>query len=123
MGSEAIVEWRLSRATRCLQRSCGVVARVDEPERFNLVLGHPAVADVAVIGVPDELLGEAIEAGRPIERFRSSILPPWASSSDRTMDSHLRNLRAKLNAAGCTDAVDTMHGIGIRMGPCRGEAA
>lgn len=43
--------------------------------------------------------------------------------SDRTMDSHLRNLRAKLNAAGCTDAVDTMHGIGIRMGPCSGAAA
>lgn len=40
--------------------------------------------------------------------------------SDRTMDSHLRNLRAKLNAAGCRDAVETMHGIGIRMGPCRG---
>lgn len=40
--------------------------------------------------------------------------------SDRTMDSHLRNLRAKLAAAGCFDAVETMHGIGIRMGPCRG---
>ena len=40
--------------------------------------------------------------------------------SDRTMDSHLRNLRAKLKAAGCADAVDTMHGIGIRMGPCAG---
>lgn len=38
--------------------------------------------------------------------------------SDRTMDSHLRNLRAKLKAAGCADAVETMHGIGIRMGPC-----
>lgn len=40
--------------------------------------------------------------------------------SDRTMDSHLRNLRAKLGAAGCSDAVETMHGIGIRMGPCTG---
>jgi len=42
--------------------------------------------------------------------------------SDRTMDSHLRNLRAKLAAAGCLDAVETMHGIGIRMGPCHGDA-
>ncbi|MBT8411362.1 MAG: response regulator transcription factor [Octadecabacter sp.] len=40
--------------------------------------------------------------------------------SDRTMDSHLRNLRAKMGAAGCPDAVETMHGIGIRMGPCQG---
>ena len=43
--------------------------------------------------------------------------------SDRTMDSHLRNLRAKLGAAGCGDAIETMHGIGIRMGPCTGAPA
>ena len=41
--------------------------------------------------------------------------------SDRTLDSHLRNLRAKLAAAGCVDAVETVHGVGIRMGPCLGE--
>ncbi len=40
--------------------------------------------------------------------------------SDRTMDSHLRNLRAKLGQAGCPDAVETIHGVGIRMGPCAG---
>ncbi len=40
--------------------------------------------------------------------------------SDRTMDSHLRNLRAKLTAAGCSDAIETVHGVGIRMGACRG---
>ncbi|WP_299619827.1 response regulator transcription factor [uncultured Tateyamaria sp.] len=38
--------------------------------------------------------------------------------SDRTLDSHLRNLRAKLAQAGCDDAIETVHGIGIRMGPC-----
>ncbi len=43
--------------------------------------------------------------------------------SDRTMDSHLRNLRAKLGGAGCADAVETMHGIGIRMGACEGRVA
>ncbi|WP_341368586.1 response regulator transcription factor [Yoonia sp. BS5-3] len=39
--------------------------------------------------------------------------------SDRTMDSHLRNLRAKLTKAGCGDAIETVHGVGIRMGACR----
>ena len=38
--------------------------------------------------------------------------------SDRTMDSHLRNLRAKLSQAGCAEAIETVHGVGIRMGPC-----
>lgn len=40
--------------------------------------------------------------------------------SDRTLDSHLRNLRAKLALAGCPDAIDTLHGVGLRMGPCQG---
>lgn len=40
--------------------------------------------------------------------------------SDRTVDSHLRNLRAKLAEAGCPDAIDTVHGVGVRMGPCQG---
>ncbi|MEM9785605.1 MAG: response regulator transcription factor [Pseudomonadota bacterium] len=39
--------------------------------------------------------------------------------SDRTMDSHLRNLRSKLAKAGCADAIETVHGVGIRMGACR----
>lgn len=38
--------------------------------------------------------------------------------SDRTMDSHLRNLRAKLSGAGCVDAIETVHGVGVRMGLC-----
>jgi two-component system OmpR family response regulator len=40
--------------------------------------------------------------------------------SDRTMDSHLRNLRGKLADAGCRDAIQTVHGVGVRMGQCRG---
>ncbi len=38
--------------------------------------------------------------------------------SERTLDSHLRNLRAKLAQAGCQDAIQTLHGVGIRMGSC-----
>lgn len=38
--------------------------------------------------------------------------------SDRTLDSHLRNLRAKLHGAGCADVIETLHGVGIRMGRC-----
>lgn len=40
-------------------------------------------------------------------------------ANDRTAESHLRNLRRKLADAGCGDAIETLHGIGIRMGPCR----
>ena len=38
--------------------------------------------------------------------------------SERTIDSHLRNLRSKLAKAGCNNAIETLHGIGFRMGSC-----
>lgn len=38
--------------------------------------------------------------------------------SDRTLDSHLRNLRAKLSQAGCEGAIETLHGQGMRLGAC-----
>ena len=36
--------------------------------------------------------------------------------SDRTLDSHLRNLRRKLAEAGAPEALRTVHGVGIGMG-------
>ncbi|MGB0798629.1 MAG: response regulator transcription factor [Planktomarina sp.] len=42
--------------------------------------------------------------------------------SERTLDSHIRNLRGKLADVGCHDALETLHGVGIRMGACRGTA-
>ncbi|HTV70898.1 MAG TPA: response regulator transcription factor [Rhizobiaceae bacterium] len=38
--------------------------------------------------------------------------------SDRTIDSHIRNIRAKFAAAGCADVVETVHGVGFRLGRC-----
>jgi two-component system OmpR family response regulator len=35
--------------------------------------------------------------------------------SDRTLDSHIRNLRQKLATAGCVDVIETVHGVGMRM--------
>jgi two-component system OmpR family response regulator len=40
--------------------------------------------------------------------------------ADRTVDSHIRNIRAKLASAGCADAIDTVHGVGFRLGKCGG---
>lgn len=39
--------------------------------------------------------------------------------SDRTIDSHIRNIRSKLAKAGCQDSIVTVHGVGLRMGSCR----
>ena len=42
--------------------------------------------------------------------------------SDRTIDSHVRNLRGKLRAAGCGDAIRTVHSVGFQLAACTGEA-
>ena len=39
--------------------------------------------------------------------------------SDRTIDSHIRNLRAKYAKAGCKELIETLHGVGYKLGPCR----
>jgi two-component system OmpR family response regulator len=41
--------------------------------------------------------------------------------ADRTIDSHIRNIRAKMAAAGCENVIETVHGVGFRLGRC--EAA
>lgn len=40
--------------------------------------------------------------------------------SDRTIDSHIRNIRAKLATAGCSNVLETVHGVGFRLGACDG---
>ncbi|WP_136656456.1 response regulator transcription factor [Nitratireductor sp. XY-223] len=38
--------------------------------------------------------------------------------SDRTIDSHIRNLRSKFAAAGCSDVIETVPRLGFRLGAC-----
>ncbi|WP_125661087.1 response regulator transcription factor [Sphingomonas sp. 2R-10] len=45
---------------------------------------------------------------------------PGFAITDRTVDSHVRNLRAKFVAAGGDDVIETRAGIGYRLGTCGG---
>jgi two-component system OmpR family response regulator len=42
--------------------------------------------------------------------------------SDRTIDSHIRNIRAKLAALNCDNVIETIHGVGFRLGRCEPQA-
>ncbi|MEW6148963.1 MAG: response regulator [Bradyrhizobium sp.] len=42
--------------------------------------------------------------------------------SDRTIDSHIRNIRAKLAALACENVIETIHGVGFKLGRCEKEA-
>jgi two-component system OmpR family response regulator len=64
-------------------------------------------------------------ASHPAQVFTRDIIidrlhGPGFAITDRTIDSHIRNLRAKFAAAGGGDAIETRAGIGYRIGPCQG---
>jgi len=48
---------------------------------------------------------------------------PGFAMTDRTIDSHVRNLRAKFARIGAADLIETRPGIGYRIGGCTGAEA
>ena len=44
---------------------------------------------------------------------------PGIHVSDRTVDSHVRHIRAKFEEAGCGNVIETVHGVGYKLGDCR----
>jgi two-component system OmpR family response regulator len=67
-------------------------------------------------------------AGHPARVFsRDAIIDrlhgPGFAVTDRTIDSHIRNLRHKFAGVGGADLIETRAGIGYRIGPCRGAAS
>jgi two-component system OmpR family response regulator len=39
--------------------------------------------------------------------------------SDRTIDSHIRHIRAKFDAVGCKKIIETLHGVGYKLSSCQ----
>jgi len=69
-------------------------------EAENILIGHPKVADVAVIGVPNEDFGEEVKA----------VVQPanWADANDETAAELLEFIRGQLSAIKCPRSIDFM---------------
>ena len=79
--------------------------------------GQPVSLTVTEFGILRTL------AAMPSKVFsRDSIIDrlrgPGFALTERTIDSHVRNLRAKFDAVGGRDLVETRPGIGYRIGSC-----
>lgn len=78
--------------------------------------------EVALTGTEFQLLEQLMTDPSRLATRSALIASLWGAQSavsDRTLDSHLRNLRRKLAEAGCAGAVQTVHGQGMRLGTCR----
>jgi len=67
------------------------------------------------------LLRELMRRPQHVRDRNSLIASVYAANgqvSDRTVDSHIRHIRSKFEAAGCQCIIETLHGVGYRLGQC-----
>jgi two-component system OmpR family response regulator len=57
------------------------------------------------------------------EQLMSASYGPGIHVADRTIDSHVRNIRAKFTAEGASGIITTVHGVGFRLGLRSGVGA
>lgn len=115
----------VARIKAILKRAGGIAAPVQthgalvlDPARHDCRVADLAVALTAIEA---QLLAALMAKPGEVLRRPQLVAAVWGARSDvadRTLDSHIRNLRAKLAAAGLPQAVETLHGVGLRMGPC-----
>lgn len=79
--------------------------------------------DTAVPTTATEFQLLTLLASMPNKVFSRDAIIDWLRGpgfavTDRTIDSHVRNLRAKFGRAGCDDLIETRAGIGYRLGSC-----
>jgi two-component system OmpR family response regulator len=124
----------VARVGAILKRAKAVAASAPEQEgvlrRGALTLDAPRFqAEYAGAPVPLTALEFAIMrmlAARPgivfsRDRIMDAAYADNVHVSDRTIDSHVRNIRAKFAAVGCASAIDTVHGVGFRLGDLSGR--
>ena len=65
------------------------------------------------------LLSMARQPRRVFSRddLMKAVYAPGIHVSDRTLDSHVRHVRAKLTACGAEGLIETVHGVGFRLTP------
>jgi two-component system OmpR family response regulator len=76
-------------------------------------------ADVPLTATEFQLLLTLARQPRRVfgrDELMRAVYAPNIHVSDRTLDSHIRHVRAKLAAAGAGRLIKTVHGVGFRLG-------
>lgn len=94
-----------------------------DPDAWTARWGQDEVAlTVTEFGILRVLMGGAARVFSR-DMIIDHLHGPGFAITDRTIDSHVRNLRGKFAALGGCDVVETRAGVGYRLGPCLGQSA
>lgn len=115
----------VARVRAILKRSAGPVAQVLGRGALGLDLKARTCrvegAEVALTATEFQMLATLMAEPDRLMTRPALVAALWGAGSqvaDRTLDSHLRNLRRKLAEAGLAQAIETVHGQGMRLGDC-----
>jgi DNA-binding response OmpR family regulator len=108
---------------------CDRAARGEPPRRFGDLVIDPAAREVLLGGAPVELTRTEFDllqvlAARPKAAFtrRQLVDAVWGEDwvgDEHLVDVHVGHLRRKLAEIADLAFVDTLRGVGYRMGPAR----
>ena len=112
----------VARVKAILKRTSGPVAQVLTRGALSLDLRARSCtahgAPLALTATEFQLLAAFMaEPDRLMTRAAlvTALWGPGSQVADRTLDSHLRNLRRKLSEAGLAEVIETLHGQGMRL--------
>jgi two-component system OmpR family response regulator len=92
--------------------------QLDPAQHAASYAGRP----VALTATEFALLKELLRRPQHVRDRNSLIAGVYAANgqvSDRTVDSHIRHIRSKFEAVGCPSIIETLHGVGYKLGQCR----
>jgi len=121
----------VARVMAILRRTAGrppALADAEAPLRHGRLLLEPDGWQASWAGTPLPLTATEFGILRTLAAMPSKVFTreaiidrlhgPGFAITDRTIDSHIRNLRGKFAAVGAEDVIETRAGIGYRLGAC-----
>ena len=94
---------------------------IDPTQHVAAFAGTPLRLTAIEFGILKAFLGRPA-AVFSREQIMSAAYQLNIQVSDRTIDSHIRNIRAKLAAVNCDSVIETIHGVGFKLGRCEKQA-
>ncbi len=117
---------RINAILKRVRAAPAATGEADAPVRAGALEIDPAEhrvswagADVALTATEFQLLLTLARQPRRVfgrDELMRAVYAPNIHVSDRTLDSHIRHVRGKLSAAGAAGVVETVHGVGFRLG-------